>query len=193
MRPLLLPVGQVLYLFSPLLVSAVLAAIVMRFDWLPSTARPIDGGATFRGARLFGDGKTWRGVLIAVVGCIATVAVQKHVIAEHAGAAALLPYAELDPITFGGALGLAAMLGELPNSFVKRRCGVPRGQTAHGGAAIVFYTWDQVDLLTFTWPLLACWMHPTFTLVSTSIVVALTLHPASSLVGYLVGARSTPR
>lgn len=184
---------RTLYLFAPLLVSAALSGVVMRLDWLRVLKRPIDGGAMWRGRRIFGDGKTWRGVVIAVVGSIAAVAIQKHVVGEHVGSIAVVDYARVNAIVFGAAMGGGAMLGELPNSFVKRRLGIARGATATGPTSVFFYVWDQVDLLTTTWPLLLPWVRPSAILVVASLLVAMAMHPFIALVGYLVGARRTAR
>src|SRR5689334_20677398 len=72
--------AQALYFLSPLLVASVLSAVVLRFDLFPRVRRPIDGGRTYRGRRILGDGKTWRGVLVAVVGSVAGVTLQKHLL-----------------------------------------------------------------------------------------------------------------
>ncbi len=85
------------------------------------------------------------------------------------------------------------MLGELPNSFVKRRLGIARGKTARGPPALLFYVWDQVDFLTTAWPAIASWVKPSWTLVAASFVVTLFLHPLVALAGYLVGARGSAR
>lgn len=90
-------------------------------------------------------------------------------------------------------MGAAAMLGELPNSFVKRQLGIAPGKTTVGPLSVIFYVWDQVDLLSFTWPVLTLWMDPTPDLVLTSIAIALLLHPLTSLIGHLMGARRTAR
>lgn len=193
MREFLLPVVQALYLFAPLVVSSALSGIVMRFDLLHALKRPVDGGATFRGARVFGDGKTWRGVVVAVVGCVAAVAIQKRVVGERVGDAAVVDYAQVNEFLIGAAMGLGATLGELPNSFVKRRLGIAAGKQTRGPLAAVFYVWDQVDLLTTTWPLLAFWVRPSLPLVAGSVVVAMSVHPAVSWVGWAIGARKSAR
>ena len=41
---------------------------MLAWDLLKPLKRPIDGGATFRGRRLFGDNKTWRGALMMTTG-----------------------------------------------------------------------------------------------------------------------------
>lgn len=186
--------AQTLYLFAPLLVSVVISAAVHRWNLFPRSAKPIDGGATLGGQRVLGDGKTWRGVWIAVLGSIATVACQKYVIASRAGPLAVVDYASASPIVLGSAMGGGAMLGELPNSFVKRRVGIARGETSSQPALrALFWVWDQLDLLTGAWPLLAFWIRPTFNLVAASVVLTLIIHPLVALVGYLLGARRSAR
>jgi hypothetical protein len=188
-----LAVVQAIYLFLPLLVSAALSGLILRLDWLRILRRPIDHGAIFRGRRLFGDSKTWRGVAVAVAGSIGVVFVQKAGRADISSFLQVVDYGQIDPFWFGSAMGAGAMIGELPNSFTKRQLGIPPGETIGGWRAVVFYVWDQVDLLTGAWPLLFCWVRPTFSLVVTSFVVALVLHPLVALVGYAIGARKSAR
>ena len=82
---------------------------------------------------------------------------------------------------------------ELPNSFVKRQLDVAPGATAKGARRVVFYLWDQLDLLTGAWPLLAFWVRPTAPLVFGSVALALALHPIVALIGFLLGARKSAR
>lgn len=193
MMGLALAAVQALYLFCPLLVASALSGVVLRFDLLPRLKRPIDGGLTLRGHRVFGGGKTWRGVLVAIVGCTATVAIQKYALPERLERLAIVDYDAVNEFAFGTAMGAGAMLGELPNSFLKRQLGVAPGATARGPAAVMFYVWDQVDLLTTAWPALSFWVHPRPLVVLMSFVVALALHPLVSVVGYLIGARRSAR
>ncbi len=181
--------ARVLYLFSPLLAAAALAGIVQHYDLWTALKRPIDGGATFRGRRLFGDNKTWRGVACALIGCIATVAVQRYLIGDLAGTLAVIDYGRANPLALGTAMGGGAILGELPNSFIKRRLGIAPGGGASGILRPVFYLWDQVDFLTTTWPILLFWVRPGWKLVLASFVLAPVVHQFVTLVGFLIGAR----
>lgn len=190
---MLLAVAQTLYLFAPLLFSAAVAGIVQRQDWLKGLRKPIDAGMTLGDKRLLGDSKTWRGVAIAVVGCAFAAAVQKHVLSGVAHALELFDYGALNPLAFGAAMGGGAMLGELPNSFVKRRFGIAPGATASGWKSALFYVWDQVDLLTFAWPCISAWVQPGSRIVLMSYGLTLALHPLVSLIGYLIGARKSAR
>lgn len=190
---MILAAAQSLYLFAPLLLAAALAAVIQSRDLWPCLKRPIDAGKTFLGKRWFGDSKTWRGVAIAVVGSITGIALQKHAVGAGAGQLAIVDYGELDVLAFGGAMGAGAMLGELPNSFAKRRLGIAPGKTTRGPLAVVFYIWDQIDVLTSAWPAIWTWVRPSAQVVGASFAVALLLHPGLSLLGYLLGARKSAR
>jgi hypothetical protein len=183
---------RVLYLFAPLIVASMFAGIVLRFDLLGSLRRPLDAGRTFRGRRFFGDHKTWRGVVVSVVGCVVCTAVQKYVLGDRARALALVDYRSVNVIVFGASMGGGAMLGELPNSFAKRQLGIDPGKAGRGPLGVLFYVWDQVDLL-LCWLLLFCWVRVTFPLIAVSVVIALALHPLVALIGFLVGARASAR
>lgn len=186
--------AQAVYLFAPLLVSAAISAVVLRYDLCRCLASPIDGGAMFRGQRVLGDGKTWRIAVVTVLVSVVTVLVQKLIIGERAGALAMVDYEHANAFALGAAIGGGAMLGELPNSFVKRRLGIARGETtSRPMLRILFWAWDQVDLLIGTWPLLAFWVRPTLPTIATSFALTLAIHPLVALVGYVVGARRTAR
>jgi hypothetical protein len=184
---------EVLYLLSPLLLTAAIAAVVQRFDLLATLNKPMDAGRAFRGKPLFGKGKTWRGLVVAVGGCVLGVLVQKHLIGRAAAAVWLISYERANPFALGVVMGAAAVLGELPNSFTKRRLGIAAGETARGWRAALFYVWDQVDLLTTVWPALLPWVRPSLRHVTASVALVLALHPLLSLIGYLLGARKTAR
>jgi CDP-archaeol synthase len=193
MRELSLTVARVLYLLSPLLFSAALSGVVLRWDLFHFLKRPIDAGSTFRGRRLFGDSKTWRGVATAVVGSMLAVAAQRYLLWPQAQCLAIVDYGRVNPALLGLALGGGATAGELPNSFTKRQLDIPPGGTTRGFLAVVFYLWDQLDLLVFTWPLLLFWIRPTVGMVGASIFLALTVHPLVAVIGYLIGARTSMR
>lgn len=178
-------------LFAPLLVAAALSAFVIRFEWWKPLRVPVDLGARIRGRRLFGESKTLRGFVTAMVGCVIGVAIERALPLPRW--LCVVDYRRIDPAIFGSLLGFGAMLGELPNSFVKRQLGIAPGATTRGSSRVLFYVWDQIDLLTGAWPFVARWVHPTFALVVASVVLALAIHPCVALIGFAAGARQTAR
>jgi len=91
---------------------------------------PIDFGRSWKGKRIFGDGKTWSGL---IGGASAGVSF---------GIILLLIAYPFDPVNFWGfgncpwnvgvilALSLGSLLGDLGGSFIKRRLGIEKGAKA---------------------------------------------------------------
>jgi CDP-2,3-bis-(O-geranylgeranyl)-sn-glycerol synthase len=108
-------------------------------------SRPIDGGATFGGTRVFGDHKTLRGFVVMVPAAAVSFAALAAAIGNPAQAG-------LWPLTVAGYAGLGAcagfgfMAGELPNSFVKRQLGIRPGECPHNRlAAAAQFLADRID------------------------------------------------
>ncbi len=134
------------------LVSAFMLAGLCQAAWLASPvslrfALPLDGGRTVRGRRVFGDNKTWRGLVMMVPATSASFALLATGLAvSPARTSGLWP---LSPVTYalvGLWAGLGFMIGELPNSFLKRQLGIPAGAPACGRIARpFFFLIDHVD------------------------------------------------
>jgi hypothetical protein len=183
---------KVSYLLSPLLVGLAFHGLCIKFGWLRSFNRPIDRGITLRGRRLFGANKTYRGVLAVAVGTGAGVGIQ--VVLHRTGLAPggeLLNYQSPAIVGFGLAVGTAAMLAELPNSFIKRQLGIAPGSAADGISGAVFYLLDQVDMLVGVWLVLWFAVGVTVMRVLWSILFLFIAHQILTAVGYRLGMRAT--
>ena len=148
------PVAQSLWLALPAALTGILHMVVVKRGLWPRLAVPLDGGQTFRGAPLFGPNKTWRGALFIVAAGAALGLVQGLVAGPWAAARGLLPVAlEADgraglALGYAGlnaVLGVGYVLGELPNSFLKRRIAIAPGRTASGAVGLAFFLLDQAD------------------------------------------------
>ena len=128
---------RVLWFFMPAFLANMAPVLVQRrLTWL---AVPIDAGRTFRGVRILGDHKTWRGLVAGVVA--GTLAYEAQRLAYRAGFAtdlALIDYAA-HPILPGLLLGFGTIVGDAVKSFFKRRVGI-----APGASWPVF---DQLDFM----------------------------------------------
>src|SRR5438445_5057346 len=122
--------------YAAFLVAAFMLAGVCQTAWmaLPVSRRfaiPLDGGRTFRGQRLFGANKTLRGFVIMVPATGVSFALLADVAGRlPSGLAGPWPVPSADYALLGMWAGLGFMLGELPNSFVKRQLGVAPGHPA---------------------------------------------------------------
>jgi len=130
-------------------VIAFTAAGICHTIWLRSRiflrlALPIDGGRLFRGRHVFGANKTLAGFVVmppASAVAFAGLGIAAPSVLDAAGWQT--DFRSLSRIGF--AAGLAYMLGELPNSFIKRRLGIAPGATGRGKVGAAFGVIDQID------------------------------------------------
>ena len=171
------------WVFAPVLGSPLAHAPVLRYDLLPQLRRPISRG-------LFGENKTWRGALVMTGGPIVAAVALDRIDAYRER----LPpeIREAGPVRVGATLGAAWSLGELPNSFVKRRLGIAPGRQRRSPAGAAISLWDQGDWV----PVAALMLRPTWrmtareTAATFALVVA--IHLPINVVGYAIGARTSP-
>ena len=155
---------------------------------LAGGGRPIDGGRTWNGRRLLGDGKTWRGTAVGtLVG--AALAALLNVLAAPASAALGVDVPTF-PLRAMIALPFGAMLGDILASFLKRRTGRERGAAFPGV--------DQLDFVVVSLGLTALaafdWFTDVFTLPVIAVVLVITpaLHLGTNAVAYKLGFKDEP-
>ena len=131
--------------FLPALGGAIAHAPVLRFDLFAPLKRPLDGGATLAGRRLLGDNKTLRGALVMSSG----TTLAALVLTRQSWFRARLPdeLREAPPALYGLLLGAGVVLGELPNSFVKRQLGVAPGGRRNTPLGVAISVYDQADFV----------------------------------------------
>jgi hypothetical protein len=106
---------------------------------------PIDGGATFRGSRVFGEHKTLRGFVVMVPAAGVSFAALAAAIGDPAPAG-LWPLSIAGYAGLGACAGFGFMAGELPNSFLKRQLGIRPGECPSSRlAASAQFVADRID------------------------------------------------
>lgn len=107
-------------------------------------ARPLDGGRTLRGRRILGDNKTTRGFIV-IVPATAIAMVALGMLSKGAGFG-VWPLSAPGFLLLGAAAALGLMIGELPNSFVKRQLDIEPGAPAKSRAGkIMSAVIDRLD------------------------------------------------
>jgi CDP-archaeol synthase len=100
------------------------------------------------------------------------------------------PVARANPVLQGTLLGGACWLGELPNSFLKRRLGIPPGQQRASPAGVAISILDQADWVPMAWLLLRpVWAMSVREAAQAFLLVA-AIHVPINLIGYAIGART---
>ena len=135
----------------PVILAGAMNMAFCKMKVFQSIAFPLDNGKTLRdGKRLFGDNKTYKGLLgyvaFALFSCVVWGLVCRFCKFEHLN----FFYVNYQNNVFynafiGVLLGLAYSLFELPNSFLKRRVDIVPGKTASGFKKVFFVFLDQAD------------------------------------------------
>lgn len=195
MDPLVREGIGIIYLLLPLLGGALVHGVCWRYGWLSCLLHPLDCGLTFRGNPVFGQHKTWRGPITVALGAAVVLELQSHISNWWPAVTAieLFDYKSVKGWALGALVGTAAEFAELPNSFVKRQYGIAPGGTTRGFWAVIFYVWDQIDLLVGTWAAFAAIVSVTLPRIGLSLILVLTMHPLLTVVSYLFGMRATKR
>jgi CDP-2,3-bis-(O-geranylgeranyl)-sn-glycerol synthase len=136
---------------------------------------PLDFGMSWRGKRLLGANKRFRGLAFGVV-VAATVSVLQYLPDIHYQAS----IQSVTSAAFSGALlGFGALMGDAIESFFKRQRGVKPGDS--------WFPFDQTDYIIGG---LACWLwyvNISWQLVGYIFVVYFGLHLLTRYIGYKLG------
>jgi hypothetical protein len=134
------------------LIVAFIPAGIVQTIWFCSRfshrlAVPLDFGKTFRGKRIFGANKTLRGFVVMVPATTVSFFLLGLAVSHDPDLASRLwPVGPWGFAVLGLLAGLGFMLGELPNSFLKRQLGVRPGEAGRRWpAATIFFVLDRID------------------------------------------------
>ncbi len=100
--------------------------------------------------------------------------------------------AAANPVLIGALLGTALWLGELPNSFAKRRIGIAPGQQRRSATGVAISLVDQFDWVPTACLLLRPVWRMTAREATEVSAVVLAVHVPINVIGYAIGARAAP-
>ena len=186
------------YFCAMCLMAAFVLAGAVQVTWLYSKVarrfgKPIDGGRLFRGRRLFGDNKTWRGFVVMVpasgVAFLLLGFFQRGLPLERQNW--LWPIALWQYALLGCWAGFGFMLAELPNSFLKRRLGALPGQIPHQRwARILCFVLDQIDSVVGALLALSLFLPVPIITWLILLVSGTLVHWLFNVILFLVGAKT---
>ena len=119
------PVATAVFLMLSLSAAGVCQVLWLRTVVSQRFSQPVDLGLTLRGRRLFGDNKTLRGFVVMVPATALAMVFFSQAAGPDRG---LWPMSAGAYALLGLAAGLGFMLGELPNSALKRQLDIGPGQ-----------------------------------------------------------------
>ncbi|MBU0457701.1 MAG: CDP-archaeol synthase [Nanoarchaeota archaeon] len=144
------------------------------FRWIPFLNKPIN-------KKLFGENKTWRGMVVAVVVGSLVFWLQKIFYVNGFRSLAIIDYQGFS-LMFGFLLGLGAILGDLVKSYYKRKNNLKPGKS--------WPPWDQLDFV-IGGLLLSFFVYvPPVEVVVILLLLSPLLHVVVNYIGYLLGIRN---
>lgn len=182
------------------LVLTFVVAGVAHSLWLrtPASRRlliPLDGGLHVRGHRVFGDNKTVRGFVVMVPAASAAFA-GGFAIAQRffpAFAETLWPLSLASYAALGAWTGLGFMLGELPNSFVKRQLDIAPGMAPSGKfGTIATFIVDRVDSIIGMLAFVSIATPTPWMTWGYALMIGPGIHLAFSALLYRLGVKARP-
>lgn len=176
-----------LWFFLPAGVANVAPVFAAKVPRLKRYSAPLDFRWTFRGKRIFGDHKTWRGLAVGIIFGTLTLGVQQYLVGEFAwfeSFAGKVDYGALPTLLMGPLFAMGALGGDAIESFFKRQIGIEPGKG--------WFPFDQTDYIiggaVATMPFVALSLWQYVWLVALWVVV----HVVSTVIGYFLGLKERP-
>lgn len=135
------------------ILGGILNMIFVKTNFYKKYKYPIDCNRKFRdGKRIFGDNKTWIGIVSMIVCCILSQVFIGFIcnafnINNHNQIYRFYENKVGVNVLTGFLFGFMYMLFELPNSFIKRRLDIECGKTNTNIIGKLFFVIDQIDSL----------------------------------------------
>ena len=176
-----------LWFFLPAGIANASPILVAKMPGLRTWDAPIDGGKTYRGQRIMGAHKTWRGLVTGIVAATLTLWLQQVAIDHIAWLAEWtnqVDYHDLPILIVGPLFGFGALGGDAIESFFKRQRKVAPG---HG-----WFPFDQTDYIIGGALATAPFIRLHFWQYIELLVIWLVVHVVASYIGYILHLKERP-
>ena len=163
---------QTITLLLPLFVSGLLLIYILKKGSFLKLAYPVDFYKTIRGQRLIGDSKTFRGIIVHIIGCIIVCTIL-YIILKNYNIRYIHRLFTNNPFLLGS-------IGEIINSFIKRRLNIKPGGITKSRLYILQYIADRGDGIVLVSIVLFLIFHISlnfpFVQLITVIILGIVLH-----------------
>lgn len=175
-----------IFFFLPAGIANSTPVLAVKIKFLQPLDKPIDGGKTFRGVRIFGDHKTVRGFLTGTLTAILTTILLYKLYQNSPYLQSISPidYEALNPVILGFLLGFGALLGDAIKSFFKRRTSIPPGKS--------WFPFDQLDYIIGGLLFSSFYAPLTWQYYLIITLIWFGLHLLFTFIGYLAGLKEDP-
>lgn len=176
-----------LWFFLPAGAANAAPIIAAQLPRLAHWTAPMDFHKTFRGRRLFGEHKTWRGLIAGIFTAIIIVWLQQ-ILYRHYNLD-FIPedvavYLSMSPVWLGFLFGLGALVGDALESAVKRQLDQPPGES--------WFPFDQIDYIIGGCLAAAVAIRLDADQYAAIFAFWFVMHVVFSYVGYIFGLKPRP-
>lgn len=177
-----------IWFFYPAIIANMSPIFANNIAVLEKFTQPIDMGKKYRGKRLLGDNKTYRGLASGVVSGFLVAVIQMLLYHNFSWiqsiSGSIVDYSSPKVLLIGTILGLGALLGDSIKSFFKRQIGIASGRG--------WFPFDQTDsifgAILFIAPIVT--LPTKFYIIA--LIVALVAHPIINIIGWLLKLKPRP-
>ena len=167
----------------PLFIAGLLHhLLIIKYNLFEFLSKPIDFHIKLANKRLLGNSKTFRGFVMVVLFTGFSMGIINAFLE--------IPL-KLNPFLAGMVLGLGYSLGELPNSFLKRRLGIKESSLPHGSFGLLLHILDQTDSVIGSLIFLPIIYSPSLILIIVLFFVGTALHILVDASLYLFGYKKS--
>lgn len=176
-----------LWFFLPAGIANTAPVLANHLTFLKKFDTPLDFGKTWRGKRILGANKTWRGLLFGIIVAILVVWLQQFFYSGSSWIREIsqdVNYSTINPVILGLLFGAGALLGDALESFFKRQLAIKPGES--------WFPLDQSDYIIGG--ILASSLVIPLSLQQYVVVFIIwfCLHLLSVYIGYMLGVRDKP-
>ena len=175
-----------LWFFLPAGVANGIPVIAAQLPGLRRFTTPLDFDKTYKGQRIFGANKTWRGLIAGIVVATLVIAFQKYMFTRYLWALewAWFDYRPSSVWLLGPLFASGALLADALESFFKRQRGIPPGKS--------WFPFDQIDYIIGGCLLSLLVVQLSIGKYVLVLVVWFGMHLVSSYLAYLCGLKKAP-
>lgn len=176
-----------LWFFVPAGFANAAPVFAAAIPWLRRFTVPLDCGKSYKGVRIFGANKTWRGLIAGILFAALGLALQRYAYIHTDWAKTLsapINYQTIPLILLSILFAVGALGGDAIESFFKRRQGVAPGHS--------WFPLDQIDYvigaILATLPI----VRLTPVQYAAALLLGVVLHVFFTYIGYLIKLRDRP-
>ncbi|HRY63222.1 MAG TPA: CDP-archaeol synthase [Patescibacteria group bacterium] len=173
---------QIIWLFLPVGIANIFASLSRHL--FPQLDYPLDFGKTFRGRRIFGSHKTWRGLIVGLAAAFLFFLWQKYLYNSYPSirSFSLIDYNSVNTL-IGLIMGLGAIIGDAIKSFFKRQFNIAPGYP--------WFPFDQLDFVVggvlLSWPFIPVSVN----VILVAILLGLLFHLLFKILGHILRVDKT--